>query len=98
MVFIAESEGGKAHSHDDSTKTREVAFDKNVYSKTRRARFAKRNPNRARHSAPERSEGIEIVPLPFVSPTHPLARAVDDRDVDFVTAREKYSHPPREPK
>jgi hypothetical protein len=55
-----------------------------VYSKTRRARFAKRNPNRARHSAPERSEGIALlVPLPFVSPTHPLARAVDDRDVDF---------------
>ena len=39
-----------------------------------------------------------MVPLPFVSPTHPLARAVDDRDVDFLTAREKYSHPPREPR
>ena len=64
-----------------------------MYSKTRRARFAKRNPNRARHSAPERSGDIALlVPLPFVSPTHPLARAVDDRDVDFVTAREKYSH------
>ena len=49
--------------------------------------------------APERSGGIALlVPLPFVSPTHPLARAVDDRDVDFLTAREKYSHPPREPR